>query len=1049
MSVSFQRMVEENQPSHTTFLPFPTSLRLPDNDIIALITDFFHWLETDWQLPVFTKELQRPYLPPQVALTKEFYTVEELVDLYGYSHTRIRKILKKNGALPVILGTKGRAYSYRKQDLTPLLKQRNLKQLTHNLDTLWQHFFPPACETCDQCKQPYCDNDPFLRKIRCSRGKETSFLRYEFRHFLWEVYRKGSVAAWWRDYHVGTWGKQRSSAWGILFIYLLDRRLIHLSYDELLQLKPIRNKGYPGMTRLWRNRRPEEYQQFLQAMEATNYQDSEAKGTALRVIGLFILLKYGLNGLTELGRPLTSKEIQQVCSERRLVTWHIGSGIFLPYPLTKDIRVGHVILDDIRWYLWHHAANQNQKSTQKSWFSGPCSWTIQAINIIEQSLAAPMFEQAEGIISRRPETEKMLINPLRLSYKGKLADAGYDLLPSLVQEYLMAYFTYCHQQRHLEIATLVYRAHCIPQFFTWVRQQKKLGNFPHWTREYSDEVFRTYASHACVGMKASTRRANYITLANFFSTLHELGYAVPVGYHILYNLEKYDAGYPRNIPNEEIMDRVFRDGVCNLTYDVFSRLALTIQYYCGTRISETLDLHLFCVLEDQRGHAFLLIPKGKSKQERPFPIVEPGMEFLFQYMEEIIKLRFSADGTTSRTLGKTNMRYQDEDPERAVDWHYVFDRVPIPEGRGRMRGRLSRGRVEEALREALLIAAKINPDGLFQQESYSPTCHREGKKGQLCSYFAAEEGITVCPCCNSPLTGRRGSTCYHILEEDFKCDGIARDGEAFCPKCDAPLAAFSSITPHTFRHNSVSRAYRAGVSLAHNMKLHGHETIPMHLRYLHTYLEDTTDEVISVFAEKRIREVRQALRSAPGQIVEGGIAYTVSLEQYLGLTLQRTLKRWTYGIWGGFWAGALAQRGVASPLSLEDEIVIPEDTYEHTVAQYWYEALGLAVSEVAFERVTQGKWQAEVPPFLDRQKIEGLVQFHLHIVQDSLGTALGMRLMETDIMEQRRFLDDLAEKLRPWWKHLGTIDPLVEMFMPMQGGSNAFCKQLPSSEPAP
>ena len=129
--------------------------------------------------------------------------------------------------------------------------------------------------------------------------------------------------------------------------------------------------------------------------------------------------------------------------------------------------------------------------------------------------------------------------------------------------------------------------------------------------------------------------------------------------------------------------------------------------------------------------------------------------------------------------------------------------------------------------------------------------------------------------------------------------------------------------------------------------------------------------------------------------------------------------------------------------------MIPEDTYEHTIAQYWYEALGLAVSEVAFERVTQGKWQAHVPPFLNRQKIEGLVQLHLHIVQDSLGTALGMRLMETDIIEQRRFLDDLAEKLRPWWKHLGTIDPLVEMFMPMQGGSNAFCKQLPPSEPAP
>jgi hypothetical protein len=111
----------------------------------------------------------------------------------------------------------------------------------------------------------------------------------------------------------------------------------------------------------------------------------------------------------------------------------------------------------------------------------------------------------------------------------------------------------------------------------------------------------------------------------------------------------------------------------------------------------------------------------------------------------------------------------------------------------------------------------------------------------------------------------------------------------------------------------------------------------------------------------------------------------------------------------------------------------------------WYEALGLAVSEVAFEHVTNKKWQAEVPPFLDRQKIESLVQFHLRHITDSLSTALGQRLMETDILEQRRFLDDLAEKLRPWWQHLGTIDPLVEMFAP--GGGHAFHKQLPPTEP--
>jgi hypothetical protein len=276
------------------------------------------------------------------------------------------------------------------------------------------------------------------------------------------------------------------------------------------------------------------------------------------------------------------------------------------------------------------------------------------------------------------------------------------------------------------------------------------------------------------------------------------------------------------------------------------------------------------------------------------------------------------------------------------------------------------------------------------------------------------------------------------------CDGVAQDGEAFCPKCDAPLASFVVMTTHLFRHNSVSRAHRAGVSLAQNMRLHGHQTIPMHLRYLHLYLEETTQEVRQMFAEKRLWEVSLALASSAGKIVEEGVAYTVSLEQYLGVTLRRTLKRRTSGLWGGFWAGALARRGVGSPFSLEEEMVILEESYEQTVAQYWYEALGLAVSEVAFEAVTAGEWCAQVPAFLEREKIDALVQFHLRVVQDSLGSPLGRKLIETDIVEQRAFLHELAELLRPWWQPLGTIERLVEFFVP--GGGDAFQKPISGPE---
>jgi integrase len=606
----------------------------------------------------------------------------------------------------------------------------------------------------------------------------------------------------------------------------------------------------------------------------------------------------------------------------------------------------------------------------------------------------------------------------------------------------MTYVVYCYREQHMELTTICSRTEILLRFFTWVRRQEKLTGYPYWTKESAQAIFRAFASTGCSGVKVSSRRQRLAKLAHFFATLAELEYPVPAGYRLLHTLAKREEWQPRLVPSEEVLDHVFRHGVCALSYDPFARLALTIQYYCGTRVTETSDLHLFCVLEDRNGHVYLLIPKGKTREERPFPIIELGMGPLLEYMDEIVARRLSPDGI-SRTLGKTNLRYLDNDPERAKDWQYLFDRVPG--GVVKRRGRLSAGRIRGALHEALLLAAKVHSDGLFQEETYSSVCRHQRQRGQYCFYFATQEGITICPCCGSPLSGQRGVWCRHILREDFKCDGIAPNGEIFCPKCDRPLAEFLPISPHVFRHNSVSRAHRAGVPAAQNMQLHGHKTLPMHLRYLHLLLEDTSNEVRQIFVEKRLREVRRALGSAPGQVVEGGVAYTLSLEQYLGLTLQRTLKRRTYGIWGGFWAGALAQRGVASPLSVEDEVVIPEDTYEHAVAQYWYEALGLAVSEVAFEHVTNKKWQAEVPPFLDRQKIEALVHIHLHHIQDSLGSVLGLRLMETDILEQRRFLDELAEKLRPWWQHLGAIGQLVEMFAP--GGGHAFQKQLPPTEP--
>jgi site-specific recombinase XerD len=1029
-------------PNNNTFVAFPAQPRVLDNDVHALITDFFDWLETEWQYPLSAPQLPRETLPSPFALLEEHYTMLDLSLLYGYHIETIRKMLRYSGLLPDRRTSRKRSFFFTKQDLAPLIQQWEWDRLNQALIPWWLRFFPPGCGSCERCRS---ERAPIARQLFCTGHATLIFLRAVVTHFFQEVYRIGSVNAWWQEHQSDVWNKNgKSSAWGIIFIYLLDRRLLYLTFDQLAQLEPLCHKGHHQLSRLWRNRRPEEYTQFLQAMERVNVRNAEVQGLALTVFSLLVLLKYGLVSLTELGRFLSAEELQQVCDERRFVAMHIGGGVFLPYPRSANLQVGHVVLDDIRSFFWKHGARQKHVHGTQRWDLGPRSWTLSMVGILEQALAAPVYESTTGILQRRPETERKLINPLRLMFEQERTNAGYGLLPTPVQESIMTYVRHAHQELRMELTSLRSRLGSIVHFFTWVRVQGKLANYPHWTREATQEIFRSYLSVGCAEVQATTKEGRLQDLVQFLTALAQIEYPIPAGHLFLYTMQKREPWRPRAVPREEIMDRLFKDGVCNLTYDPFARLALTIQYYCGSRGTETCDLHLFSILENHEGHAYLLIPKGKTKQERPFPIVELGMGPLLEYMDEIVTLRLSPDGT-SRLLGKTNFRYLETDPERARDWQYLFERIPDAQNPKR-HGRLSRGRVAQALREALRIAAHINPDGFFQPNTYHTSCRYRRRKGLFCHFFAARDGITTCPCCRTPLSGKRGTRCNNKLKEDFQCDGIAERGEAFCPKCDAPLADLLPITPHVFRHNSVSRAHRAGVSLMQNMRLHGHQTVPMHLRYLHLMLEDTTNEVRHIFAEKRLRDVRQVLGTTAGKIVEGGIAYTVSLEHYLGITLQRSLKRRTYGIWGGFWAGALAQRGVASPLSVEDEIVIPEDTYEHTVAQYWYEALGLAVSEVAFEYITKGKWHAEVPLFLDRNKIEALVQFHLHHLQDSFKSALGQRLMETDILEQRRFLDELAEKLRPWWQHLGAIDQLVEMFAP--GGGHAFQKQLPSTEPA-
>jgi hypothetical protein len=357
---------------------FPRTPQVQGNDLPALIGDFFNWLETAWKLPFYPADSKRDPLPVPIALAEGFYTVRDLNRLYGYQEESIHNMLKRSGIFPSQCGKGGRYYFYKSQDLRPQIASWEWQRLLQAVDQWWLRFFSPACGTCQNCRK--FEHMPLTRQVYCCSNTQLKLLRSVFTTFLEEVDRLGSVGVWWDEHQPDTWGRATCPAWGIVLIYLLDRRLLHLSNEELLQLKPVCNKGPQNLTRLWRHRHPEEYEQFLQAMKATNLRNETNQTQILMLLGLLVLLKYGLSGIAELGRALSPEEIQQMCHERRLVTRHLGFGLFLPFPLTKDIRVGHVILDDIRYCIWHYAAAHIQ--TSKRWNTGPHNWQPLLVSVV-------------------------------------------------------------------------------------------------------------------------------------------------------------------------------------------------------------------------------------------------------------------------------------------------------------------------------------------------------------------------------------------------------------------------------------------------------------------------------------------------------------------------------------------------------------------------------------------------------------------------------------------------------------------------------------------
>src|SRR5216110_2574262 len=128
LMVAIQPRDEENQQPRAVPLElFPVRPKVPNNDLPALITDFFDWLETAWQLPLLTSDMVRPPLPSPLTLTDGLYTIADLMRLCGYSFDTINWNLKQLGIFPAesvyLPGTKRQCKAYRKQDLAPFLEQ--------------------------------------------------------------------------------------------------------------------------------------------------------------------------------------------------------------------------------------------------------------------------------------------------------------------------------------------------------------------------------------------------------------------------------------------------------------------------------------------------------------------------------------------------------------------------------------------------------------------------------------------------------------------------------------------------------------------------------------------------------------------------------------------------------------------------------------------------------------------------------------------------------------------------------------------------------------
>ncbi len=1026
--------IPESSPTPSPGLALPTIPAVPlmAAQLPELIEDFFHWLQDEWQLPVLSQNPAPPplILPPR-PLDDEKYSKRELCQLWGWPRDKVANDLRKF-RIP-IAGYRltpswhRSANVYRGQDLLPVIQQWEWQRLSDQINAHWHRFFQDPCGGCFICK--HASRGEVKLWVDCTKNWIRKQYRIYFFSMVKGIQTYGSLSAWWRfEFHVMQSDPSitlpKNS--GLILYYLLDRHYLTLSWEEIAIIFPLPGMLWEDLWRPWRLQRPEEYATLVEIL--ADIRDSEKKIPVAILGGLaLLLLQFGLRGVTELGRPLSTEEIETAIQQKYLLTSLIYADVYLPYPQSPDIRLGHLLLDKLRMFLWKHSrplAKGEKRRLRDAW---PYPLEVHTINAIEQVLCSHRWYGNRGILVPRPETKGPLLNPYR--HQQRVEHEGYALsqLPPFVQEQVNAFICKRYLKDRIALSTLEHDMAAVMRFLHFTQQRNVLEQIESWDRKKCNQLFKAFETEKYKDLTDDRRSRIFASILIWFETLAELEFPVPPGYSVVRTYISHPEKQERHVPPEALLDRVFRDGVC-LHPDPYIRLALTIQYFCGTRIQETLDMHFFCMWQDEDDRVYLTIPIGKTKEERLFPIAPLGMEPLVSLIQAIIDSQLRS-GHLSQGRVRANYRYLETDLAKASSWYYLFDRFVQKYGMRRSKLVLSPGSVFHGLEVAVRLAAQVDSRGLFVEGTYNPRCQKQVKKGERCGYVAMRAGVTTCPICEGKLKGQRGERCWRRLRTNFVCKEVATGGNWFCPVCDGPLAQLVRITTHMFRHNSVTRASRRGIPLIHNMQLHGHRSLKMHKHYNHPELKELYEKVQDVMEAMYLRNVQMQSLFIPGQIVVDGVAQTPSLEQYFGLTLRRSWRRETSGIWGGFVANMLSDEGIQSPMRGATEIYITEETYAHTVAQYRYDALGLAISEVSLERRTRGKHHAQVPPYLNRRVIEQLVTQH-PALNEQLSGNLAIRLIQGEIKRQRARLDELAAILQPWWQHYGSIDQLVMVLTP-------------------